>query len=144
MRSRRLILAGLLATALVIGSGAQAWASARATQLSPETRICGQIKHGPFAKGAFPLDGKIVTGTTWTVFADGGASCSFAMAKTRVLLKQWAKAKPGALKPGLTGWICSRAGSIIGECFKPGKEIDFWMTGKYTLAQLKAFKVLGH
>ena len=32
------------------------------------------------------------------------------------------------------------------NCFKPGSkwEIDIWMLGKYTLAQLKAFKVLGH
>src|SRR5262249_23061959 len=107
--------------------------------------ICGQIKHGPFAKGQFLLDGKPVKGTTWTVFADGGVSCRFAMAKAPALLKAWAKAKLGAeLEPGLPRWICTHAGPTNVECSKAKGKFALWMMGKYTLSQLKAFKVMGH
>lgn len=140
------VAAVCLAAAAILGG--QASSSMASTQISPETRICGQVKHGPLAAGPFPLDQKILKGTTWTVFSDG-IPCSFVLAKTPALLKQWAKAKPARdLRPGLPGYICTRdtKGSVIGRCTKTGsnKSFEFWMTGPYTLAQLKALKILGH
>ena len=143
----RITIALVISAALVAGLTTSALAHRVASTVSPETRICGQIKHGPYATGPFPLDQKIVKGTTWTVFSDG-VPCGFALARTPALLKQWAKARSASdLKPGLAGWICKRdeKPAVIGSCIKGSKkEFDFWMTGKYTLAQLKAFKFLGH
>jgi hypothetical protein len=150
MSTRRVIAvvtaAGCLGAA-GLGEG-PAVASTSGTLVSPETRICGQIKHGPLASGMFPLTGKTLNGTSWTVFSDG-LPCSLVMAKTPSLLKQWAKAKPASeLHPGLPGYICTRdtKGSVIGRCIKAGsnKSFEFWMTGPYALAQLKALKVIGH
>jgi len=124
----------------------QAAATTAKMQVSPQTLICGQVKHGPSATGPFPLTQKILKGTTWTVFSDG-IPCSFAMAKTPVLLKQWAKAKPaGDLRPGMPGYDCTRdTTGVIGRCIKTAtKSFEFWMTGQYTLAQLKALKYIGH
>ena len=121
---------------------------ARAT-LSPDTRICGQLK-GPTAAGRWVLTGKTITGNTWTVFGSG-IPCSDAMRATPGLLKQWAKAKSAMGTTDLQtpkGWLgCVRREKpfAAGSCDKTVRAgFEFWMTGPYSLAQLKAFKVLGH
>jgi hypothetical protein len=59
------------------------------------TKVCGQIKNGPYASYWSLVSGIKSKGTTWTVLATG-VPCSYALAKTPPLLKQWAKAKLGA------------------------------------------------
>ena len=119
----RITIALVISAALVAGLTTSAFARRAASTVSPETRICGQIKHGPFATGPFPLDQKILKGTTWTVFSDG-VPCGFALAKTPALLKQWAKAKSASdLKPGLAGWLCTRdeKPAVIGSCIREAR-----------------------
>ena len=118
-------------------------------ELSPDTRICGQLK-GPTASGRWLLTGKTLTGNGWTVFANG-IPCSDAMKLTPGLLKQWARAKSANSTsdiPAPKGWLgCVRREKpfAAGSCDKTVRAgFEFWMTGPYTLAQLKAFKVLGH
>ena len=117
--------------------------------LSPDTHICGQLK-GPTAAGRWPLTGKTIKGNTWTVFANG-VSCSDAMRATPGLLRQWAKAKSAMSTtdlPAPKGWLgCVRrekpfAAGSCDKTFRAG--FEFWMSGPYTLAQLKALKVMGH
>lgn len=139
-----------ISIALALAAGVIAASAAAAPALGPETHICGQVKHGPRVTWTFQLTGATLTGTTWTVFADPGIDCKFALRVTPGLLKQWGKAKPASnLSPGLAGWVCQRSPSTpgsrgIGSCIKSTSGFEFWMTGKLTLAQLRGFKLLGH
>ena len=95
-------------------------------------------------------------GTTWTVIATG-LPCSYALARTPGLLKQWAAARIGAALK-LAGFTCSKmtdqgysgqgtssggflchkgadpAASIFGPSTFTARE-----TNPYTIAQIKAF-----
>ena len=141
--------------AAVLG-GSLVGLAAASTQLDAKGRICGQIKHGPSFSWPFPLNGKTLKGTTWSVFTDPGADCGAAMKLTSKLLKQWPKVKPGKadLAAG-PAWRCQRIftqGTPVGtgECWnvskKPfplGPHFEFWMTGNLTVAQLKSYVVFG-
>lgn len=120
------------------------------------TRICGQLTHGPHASYLSHVSGIKSTGTTWTVIATG-VSCTYATSKTPALLEQWAKAKLGAplVLAGATclkmidsaysgsgqssgGFLCHVGSgpptSIFGPSTFTARE-----TNPYSVAQIKAF-----
>jgi hypothetical protein len=101
-RSLALTVASGSLAVLVLGAGT---VSAGGLAAPPNTRVCGaQIKNGPAASYLSRVSGFKSKGTTWTVLATG-VPCSYARAKTRGLLKQWAKAKLGA-RLSLAGAVC--------------------------------------
>ena len=144
-----ILVAGALAGATVQAIAAPAAAPAN-------TRICGQITHGPHARYWSVVSGIKSDGTTWTVIATG-VPCQYAMAKSPGLLMQWAKARIGAaLKlAGATclkmtdkaysgqgtssgGFLCHKGTgpptSVFGPATFAARE-----TNPYTVAQIKAF-----
>ena len=141
--------ASVLAAALA--TGAPAGTSAQLT-------VCGQVRHGP--TGDWLLGAAVarhlgvsrhVSGTTWTVLAEG-APCGFAMKSTPALLRVWAKASGTTrLVPGPKGWICGRVGGTAagkgspgGACTKGGTDFVFIESGPYSIAQIKGFAATGN
>src|SRR5690349_8538319 len=80
-----------LAIALIIGT-VMLCAATTVSASAPKTKICGQIKHGPYARYTSLATHKKLSGTTWTVFSTG-VSCSSAMGAAPKILKWWRTAK---------------------------------------------------
>src|SRR5689334_2581621 len=80
------------AIATLLGAALLVLAATTATAASPKTKICGQIKHGPYAHYTSLVSHKKLNGTTWTVFSTG-VSCSAATSAAPKILKWWAHAK---------------------------------------------------
>ncbi len=132
---------GLALTVVALGAASQAEAAQAAT---PNTSICGQVKHGPHATYTSLLTGKKLSGNTWTVFATG-VQCSAAMKAARPILKWWAKVKIES-HATVAGFTCSKESDGRGSagsagCLpvkgKPLANIELIMTGSMTMAQLK-------
>jgi hypothetical protein len=150
---RAAIVLFLSVAALAAGSASTDAASRAAP---PNTRICTQVKNGPYASYLSLVSGIKSKGTTWTILVTG-VPCSYAVAKTPGLLKQWPKAKLGG-RLQLAGAVCVKmidaayAGhgqssggfmchrgsappiSIFGPNTFAARE-----TNPYTIAQIKAF-----
>ena len=138
----------LLSAAAIVAVVA-AVAGQAATAAQPKTTICGQIKHGPHATYTFQLNGKKLSGNTWTIFSTG-VPCSAAMKAAPAILRWWTKAKVGASNIA-NGFGCNkesdghgRSGSI-GCIYSKGKlaNIELMKTGSYTVAQLKRLFFIG-
>src|SRR5262249_24955202 len=156
--NRRRGMRTTFAVVLVVGAAVALGTSARAeiTVAPPNTRVCGQIQHGPHASYLSVVSGIRSNGTTWTVIATG-VPCGYAMSKTPGLLKLGAKAALGA-RIALSGYTClkmtdrSYSGSgtssggflchrgstpaltIFGPATFTARE-----TAPYSVAQIKAF-----
>ena len=117
--------------------------------VKPKSKICGQIKHGPYA--AYRRAGHRVRGTTWTVVAID-APCRVSMRLAPQVLRWWAKAKLGAtvsLNEGRRDWLVCRkpdAGTLgfpaagcgfVDPSYSTHADIAILMTGKYTVAQVR-------
>jgi hypothetical protein len=146
--------APVLASAVLAAASSQA--AAASTAAPGNTRICGQVEHGPHAKYLSAVSGIKSDGTTWTVIATG-VPCRTALAKAPGLLEQWAKAKLGArlsltgytcLKmidsaysgPGQSsgGFLCHKGSGAPTTVFGP-KTLTVRGTDPYTIPQIKAF-----
>jgi hypothetical protein len=121
---------------------------------SAQVTICGQVKHGPASDWMLSAAvarqlgvSRHVSGTTWTVLAEG-APCKIAMKDTPALLRLWAKASATArLVPSPKGWVCGRVGgkeSPGGACTKGGTNFFFIESGQYSIAQIKRFAATGN
>ena len=117
-----------------------------ASPAAQTTQICGQL-NGPHASWTLTLPGRKpikLTGNRWTVFLTGTMPCAKAVKVVPGLLKQWAKtSNQNLIKPGLTGYFCSRDSSGgQGACLKgTSLNITFIMTGPYTIAQIRQLGV---
>jgi hypothetical protein len=110
-----------------------------------KTQLCGQLK-GPYASYTAPLSGQKLTGSRWTVFATG-VPCAKAMRAAPVILRWWAKARVGAFSGGTLagGYTCTKEDDGHGRSGSAGciltkgtnQTVQLWMTGRYTIAQLK-------
>lgn len=146
--------------ALLLAAGALAAGTASIDAASrpaaPNTKVCTQIKNGPYASYLSLVSGIKSKGTTWTVMVTG-VPCSYAVGQTPGLLKQWSKAKLGA-RLQLAGAVCvkmidaaysgqgqssggfmchrgsSPPTSVFGQNTFAARE-----TNPYTIAQIKAF-----
>lgn len=139
MRARSVLAVVALAAVAALGVPSPASPSAQATQ------ICGQLT-GPHASWKLTVPGHApikLTGNRWTVFLTGAMPCAKALKLVPGVLKQWAKTpNKHLIKPGLTGYFCSRDGSGgRGSCLKSPLNITFMMTGPYTIAQIRQFGV---
>jgi hypothetical protein len=151
--TRSLVVVAVLAALVFVDDASSAPAGRSA---APGTRVCGQIKNGPYASYLSSVSGIKSKGTTWTVLATD-VPCSFALAQTPALLKQWAKAPlGGSLRlTGATclkmtdggysgtgtssgGFVCHRGAgaptSVFGARTFAARE-----TNPYTIPQIKAF-----
>jgi hypothetical protein len=141
--------ASVLAAALA--TGAPGGTSARLT-------ICGQVRHGPASDWLLAAAvarqlgvSRHVSGTTWTVLAEG-APCKVAMKDTPALLRVWAKASGTTrLVPAPKGWICGRVGQTTGgkgspggACTRGSTDFVFIESGPYSTAQIKRFASTGN
>ena len=132
-----------LFSAIVIVAAVAAVATQSASAAA-KTRICGQVKHGPYAAYTQPVNGKKLKGTTWTVFSTG-VPCSVAMKAAPKILKWWAKAKVGASNYNAGGFGCNKESDGHGSAGTAGcsyakgslANIELMMTGSYTIGQLK-------
>jgi hypothetical protein len=143
---------GFVVVLLAIACAETAHASPRSA-----TTICGQIKNGPHASYWSIVSGvKQKDGTTWTVLSTG-VPCGKAVAGSKKLFGQWKRAKLGAPLT-LAGFTCvkmidssydgkgkSSGGGLCHVGSTPGTSVfspntfAFRMTGRYTIAQIKAF-----
>jgi len=147
----RTTIALAVTAAALAGLGTQAAAAPSASN----TKVCGQIKKGPYASYLSSITGIRAKGTTWTVFGTDVA-CGNAMNGTRSLFTQWKRAKPGA-PLSLKGYTClkivdrkysgggiSSGGGVCHLGTSSGTSIfgpdtfAFRMSGKYTVGQIKA------
>lgn len=146
---RATLIAAFVLAAVLTAVTAQASAASA-------TKICGQIKNGPHASYWSLVSGvKQKDGTTWTVLATG-VPCGKAIAGSRKLFGQWRNAKLGAPLT-LAGFTCvkmidasydgkgkSSGGGLCHVGSTPATNVfsanafAFRMTGKYTVAQIKA------
>jgi hypothetical protein len=112
-----------------------------------KTKICGQIKHGPYASYTSLLTGKKLKGTTWTVFSTG-IQCSKTMSVAPAVLRWWKTAKVDG-HATVKGFTCSKENDGKGHsgttgCIPAGNgypalaNFELIMTGKMTLAQIRA------
>ena len=121
------------------------------------TRICGQMKNGPFASYWSRVSGvKQKGGRTWTVIATG-VDCGFATSATHELFPEWQRAKPGD-PLSLKGYACVKmvdssysgrsvssggglchVGKVPASSLVAPNTFAFRMTGSYSIAQIKAF-----
>jgi hypothetical protein len=135
-----------LLVALTLASLLSALHVAGAAAASPEISVCGQIANGPFAAWTLRVGTPVkLKGTTWTVFAVG-VPCSNATRASRALLETWPQAKVGKrMKNSPKGYVCSRTGGAAAfGCVKSvatagAASFSALMTGKYSLAEVKAF-----
>jgi hypothetical protein len=136
----------VLAAAAIGGLAGQA-AGQPATPRALKTKLCGQIKHGPYASYTSLLFRKKLTGTTWTVFSTG-IPCSKTMSVAPAVLRWWKTAKVDA-HATVKGFTCSKENdgkrhSGTSGCIPAGNgypalaNFELIMTGKYTLAQIRA------
>jgi hypothetical protein len=108
-------------------------------------QLCGQLK-GPYASYTGRFTGQKLTGSRWTVIATG-VSCAKAMKAAPAILKWWAKARVGESSSGTLagGYTCTKESDVHGRSGSAGcilskgtsQTIQLYMTGRYTLAQLK-------
>jgi hypothetical protein len=113
-----------------------------------KTKICGQIKHGPYARYTSLVSHKKLSGTTWTVFSTG-VSCSATMTAAPKILKWWAHAKiDSSSQIGM--FSCTKESDGRGSAGSAGckaphglDNIELIMTGNLTIAQLKKMFFIG-
>lgn len=107
-------------------------------------QLCGQLK-GPYASYTSRFTGQKLTGSRWTVIANS-APCAEAMRAAPAILKWWARARVGQSSRGTLagGYTCTkendghgRSGSAGCILTKGTGGLQLYMTGKYTIAQLK-------
>ena len=128
--------------ALLVGTALLLFAATTASASTPKTKICGQVKHGPYARYTSLYTHVKLTGTTWTVFSTG-VSCSSAMGAAPKILKWWAHAKiDTSAQVGV--FSCTKESDGHGSAGSAGckaphglDNIELIMTGKLTIAQLK-------
>jgi hypothetical protein len=133
----RAAIATLIGVALVSFGAANVSAAPQA-----KTKICGQIKHGPYARYTSLVTHKKLSGTTWTVFATG-TPCSAAIGAAPKILKWWAHAKiDTSAQIGM--FSCTKESDGRGSAGTAGckaphglDNIELIMTGSLTIAQLK-------
>jgi hypothetical protein len=150
----RIVRTTLISTFVLVAALAVVTTQANAAS---GTKICGQIKNGPHASYWSLVSGiKQKDGTTWTVLATG-VPCGKAIVGSKQLFGQWKKAKLGAPLT-LAGFACvkmvdssydgkgkSSGGGLCHVGSTPATSVfssntfAFRMTGKYTMAQIKAF-----
>jgi hypothetical protein len=122
-------------------------AGQRAAPLALKTKVCGQIKHGPHASYVSLLFHKKLSGTTWTVFSTG-IPCRKTMKVAPAVLKWWKTAKVDSHKT-VKRFTCNKENDGHGHSGSSGcipattaypalANFELIMTGKYTLAQLRA------
>jgi hypothetical protein len=123
-------------------------ATATPASSQTKTKICGQIKHGPYASYTSLLTNKKLSGTTWSVFATG-VPCPAAMKAAPKVLKWWARAEIDAFTQ-IGMFSCSKESDGHGSAGSAGckaphalDNIELIMTGKYTVAQLKKMYYIG-
>ena len=134
-------LASLVAALILAGLAAGPGTAARTAKI----QLCGQLK-GPYASYTGRLTGQKLTGSRWTVIATG-IPCAKAMRAAPGILKWWAKARVDQSSPGTLagGYACTKesdghgrsgsAGCILTK--GTGQTVQLYMTGKYTIEQLK-------
>ena len=140
-------LSTIALSAAAIGALTGQAAGSPAISLKPKTKICGQIKHGPYASYRSLLSGKTIKGTTWTVFSTG-IPCKTTMKVAPAVLKWWKTAKVDGHKT-VKGFLCGKENDGKGHSGTTGcvptksgypalSNFELIMTGKYTLAQIRS------
>jgi len=139
----------------LVALGAVIGALAGQTGATPvaKTKVCYQIKNGPYASWKLPAAvakslgvPREIKGTTWTAFATG-VPCQPATSARALLAKYSAARKTlsGLIKPPLQGFnLC--ATTSPGEVGCVGKNVSTFTlleTGKYTLAQIRQLAATG-
>jgi hypothetical protein len=107
--------------------------------------LCGQLS-GPHATYIGQLTGKKLSGSRWTVIATG-VPCTTAMKAAPAILRWWAQARVDASSGGTLagGYTCTKENDGHGSSGSAGcvltkgnsQTIQLYMTGPYTIAQLK-------
>ena len=148
--------------AFTLGIEASAAPSSSTTGAQTRLTFCGQIRNGPANDWSMPpslarqlgLPARM-RGRTWTVYSRG-TPCAFALRNTRLLLRPWAKTRPGEriryTNRDLRAWICGKDRLPAGSRGSPGasciylgigSRFGFVQLGPLTLAQIKELAAKG-